>query len=133
MITRPGWCKHAIATTRGWTHERTGEILKRQTFSQAEVDEWMSAHMGAPINEAPPQPAPMIDESPVMHTHDNGVTHSHEGGHEPHEHEVDLNSMHLEGMTKRELEALGRENGIELDRRKNKQDLIEELTAHMNN
>ena len=33
----------------------------------------------------------------------------------------------LESMTKVELEALGREHGIELDRRKNKSDLIEEL------
>ena len=32
-------------------------------------------------------------------------------------------------MTKRELEALGREHGHELDRRKNKQDLIEELSS----
>ena len=30
-------------------------------------------------------------------------------------------------MSKIELEALGREHGIELDRRKNKADLIEEL------
>ena len=36
--------------------------------------------------------------------------------------EIDLDSM-----TKVELEALGREHGIELDRRKNKSDLIEEL------
>ena len=33
----------------------------------------------------------------------------------------------LETMTKIELEALGREHGIELDRRKNKSDLIQEL------
>ena len=33
----------------------------------------------------------------------------------------------LESMTKVELEALGREHGIELDRRKNKADLIMEL------
>jgi hypothetical protein len=32
-----------------------------------------------------------------------------------------------ENMTKKELEALGREHGIELDRRKNKSALIEEL------
>ena len=32
-----------------------------------------------------------------------------------------------ENMTKVELEALGREHGIELDRRKNKAALIEEL------
>ena len=33
----------------------------------------------------------------------------------------------LESKTKLELEAIGREHGIELDRRKNKSDLIEEL------
>ena len=32
-------------------------------------------------------------------------------------------------MSKKELEELGREYGIELDRRKNKDDLIEELEA----
>jgi len=35
--------------------------------------------------------------------------------------------LELEDMSKRELEELGREYGIELDRRKNKSDLIEEL------
>tara|TARA_Y100000114_G_C11554114_1_gene228602 strand:- start:31 stop:321 length:291 start_codon:yes stop_codon:yes gene_type:complete len=37
----------------------------------------------------------------------------------------------LDDMSKKELEALGRQHGIELDRRKNKNDLIEELTEHM--
>ena len=35
----------------------------------------------------------------------------------------------LEAMSKKELEELGREYGIELDRRKNKEDLIEEVEA----
>ena len=33
----------------------------------------------------------------------------------------------LGSMTKIELEAVGREHGVELDRRKNKADLIQEL------
>ena len=37
----------------------------------------------------------------------------------------------LESMSKKELEDLGRDYGIELDRRKNKADLIEELEAVM--
>lgn len=37
----------------------------------------------------------------------------------------------MDDMSKKELEALGRQHGIELDRRKNKDDLIEELTEHM--
>ena len=34
-------------------------------------------------------------------------------------------------MTKLELEAVGREHGIELDRRKSKDDLIDELEEHL--
>jgi len=33
----------------------------------------------------------------------------------------------LDGMTKRELEDLGREHGIELDRRKSKKVLVEQM------
>ena len=40
---------------------------------------------------------------------------------------IENDAIDLESMTKRELEELGREHGIELDRRKNKSDLIEEL------
>ena len=40
-------------------------------------------------------------------------------------------SKSMDDMSKKELEALGRQHGIELDRRKNKDDLIEELTEHM--
>ena len=34
-------------------------------------------------------------------------------------------------MTKLELEAVGRQHGIELDRRKKKDDLIDELEEHL--
>tara|TARA_Y100001980_G_C14419564_1_gene210929 strand:- start:306 stop:602 length:297 start_codon:yes stop_codon:yes gene_type:complete len=40
-------------------------------------------------------------------------------------------SKSLDDMSKKELEALGRQHGIELDRRKSKGDLVEELTEHM--
>ena len=33
----------------------------------------------------------------------------------------------LESMTKKELEALGREHGVELDRRRNRSKLIEQM------
>lgn len=36
-------------------------------------------------------------------------------------------------MSKRELETLGREYGVELDRRKSKTDLIEQLEVIMEN
>lgn len=45
--------------------------------------------------------------------------------------EAPQNNSSLEEMTKLELEALGRQHGIELDRRKRKDDLIEELSEHI--
>lgn len=45
--------------------------------------------------------------------------------------EAPQNNSSLEEMTKFELESLGRQHGIELDRRKRKDDLIEELSEHL--
>lgn len=42
--------------------------------------------------------------------------------------EAPQNNVDLSGMTKLELESLGRQHGIELDRRKKKDDLVEELS-----
>ena len=42
-------------------------------------------------------------------------------------HEAPVGGKSLEEMTKLELEALGRTHGIELDRRKSKADLIDEV------
>ena len=119
-IKPPNWCKTAIPSFRGWRHHRTGELLKATKISQAEIDEYMG-------------------HDPLEHTHPDGVTHSHEGGDQPHHHHDDGTMHHHEGgdvphthddledMNKRQLEALGREHGIELDRRKSKTALIEEL------
>jgi len=40
---------------------------------------------------------------------------------------------HFGDMSKRELEAYGREHGIELDRRHSKKRLVEELEDHLSN
>ncbi len=42
-----------------------------------------------------------------------------------------LKRTHLQIMTKKELENLGRKHGIELDRRFHKQDLVDELFKHI--
>ena len=101
-ISPPGWKPDAIPSSNGWRHPHTGELLKSQSISAAEIQEYMG-------------------HDPLEHTHPDGVTHSHEGGDVPHTHDD------LEDMNKRQLEALGREHGIELDRRKSKTALIEEL------
>ena len=64
----------------------------------------------APKVEAAPAPEPVVEE--VLITP---------------EEEVLTEASPLEEMTKKELEALGRTMGIELDRRRSKETLIEEL------
>ena len=123
----PNWARNAIPTTSGWRDPRTNELLKAHNFSQSECDEYMGI------------------ETEVEHTNDDGVTHSHVGGGESHTHEtvreevvvvdeglVQLNeapphNKSLNEMSKRELEDLGREHGVELDRRLNKKTLIQHI------
>ena len=45
--------------------------------------------------------------------------------------EAPTNNKNLESMTKLELEALGRQYGVELDRRYTKSRLIEQLKEYM--
>ena len=60
-----------------------------------------------PIVEEPIVEEPIVEEAPIVEQH----------------------SVSLEGMTKIELEAHGRTMGLELDRRKKKATLIEEIKA----
>ena len=102
----PNYQKDAIPTTRGWTHPRTGELLVSIKLTEEAINEYLGIK---------PEPM-MLKESPTnfeeakveLMTEDNLPSE-------------------FEDMTKLELEAIGREHGIELDRRKNKADLIEEL------
>ena len=89
----------AVPTSRGWENPQTGELLKSQRISQAQIDEWHG------VTAPAPEPA-VLTESPTS--------------------AQDYNSM-----TKIELETVGREHGIELDRRKTKSDLIDELEEHL--
>ena len=102
MIKPPQWCSKAIPTVRGWKHHARREILKPMRFTQEQVDEYMNHINGEPevIVEVPTIEGPaMLNEAPVP--------------------------GNLEDMTKVQLEALGRQNGIELDRRKGKKTLID--------
>ena len=90
----------AIPSLNGWRHPRTNELLKAGRFTQAEIDEYMGT---APAPKPKPKSKPAADPT------------------------IEPKSVHE--MTKLELEALGRQHGVELDRRHSKQDLIEELEA----
>lgn len=116
MIQPPGWAKHAVPKGNGWHDPRTNELLKSARISEREINEYFGNDAPEPqvLVEVPTYqpyvhitpPAPTIDESPMA-------------------------SDDLDTMTKMELEALGREHGIELDRRKSKPVLITELRNHM--
>ena len=87
---------NCVPTLAGWARE-DGRIMMKWPFTQQEIDEWHAAQGPQMLTEADPAPEPTLET---------------------------LQEDDLEAMTKVELEALGRENGVELDRRKNKSTLI---------
>ena len=104
-IQAPAWCEHAVPTTNGWEDPTTGELFKSGGFTPEQIAEW---HGDLPEPASPPpsledrRAASMLTEAPV-------------------------GNRSLDEMTKVELEALGRQHGIELDRRKNKKVLVETM------
>ena len=87
---------NCVPTLRGWMRE-DGRIMMRWDFTQEEIDEWNAAQGEQMLTEADPAPEPQLET---------------------------LQEDDLHNMNKLELEALGREHGIELDRRKGKSTLI---------
>ena len=101
-ISPPNFQKDAIPTPQGWRHPRTNELLVSRKISSEDINEYYGIK---------PE-VTMLKESPTTfeEAKDELITEDD-----------------LESKTKLELEAIGREHGIELDRRKNKSALIEEL------
>tara|TARA_Y100000385_G_scaffold86580_1_gene88916 strand:+ start:1398 stop:1724 length:327 start_codon:yes stop_codon:yes gene_type:complete len=103
-IKAPGWCAQAVPTSKGWEDPDSGELFVSRKFAQADID----AFHGKVAKPAPaPKPAPVVEEEVVVE--------------EP--------SLDLESMTKVELEAVGREHGVELDRREKKSSLLSKIKA----
>lgn len=101
-IKAPGWCPKAIPTLRGWKHHKTPEILKPAKLTQAQIDEWHGITPEPVVENKTVTEPTMLTEAPVA-------------------------NKSLEEMTKLELEEIGRQNGIELDRRKSKKTLIDKV------
>ena len=107
-IKAPAWCEHAVPTARGWEDPDTGEVFKSGGFTEEQIAEFWGETpepevlVEVPVNDFVKEPVQTLTEAPV-------------GG------------KSLDEMTKIELEALGRTHGIELDRRLNKQTLIEQV------
>lgn len=111
-IKPPAWCSRAVPVPAGWKHWTTNEILLPKKFTEEQIAEFWAEKEGAPASAAP-EPE-LIDEA----VHDM-IT---EG-----KIEAAMAASELETMTKKELEELGREHGLELDRRLTKKSLVEQM------
>ena len=110
-IRPPAWCSGAIPELKkGWVDPNSGELLVSSRFTQAQIDEFYGVPSIAEvqtINE--PAPVEEVETDESMDLNEDGVIDE------------------LESMTKVQLEELGREHGIELDRRKNKRSLVSQM------
>ena len=108
--------KGAHPTVRGWINPKSGELLKAQKISGAQIAEWHGVEMSPPPKPKPTSVAavvnPHIPQEPVEAI------------------EVD-EDKDFSMMTKNELEAHGRTVGIELDRRLTKATMVEQLQEHI--
>lgn len=131
-IRPPSWCKHAVPTPKGWCDPKTGELLKAIKINGRMINEFHSFNGTAEVQPADPiemepelplEPAAPEDIAIVEATfpEDEVVFEVEEAPEETSEYDD------LEDMTKKELEELGREHGVELDRREKKATLIEKM------
>ena len=111
MIKPPSYKKNAVPSPRGWRHPRTGELLKKQKLTQEQIDEYLG--LGT---VSAPEPEVVEIEEELEYTFGD-TTFS----------DVTVEDLEYEEMTKKELEEVGREHGIELDRREKKSSLIDQL------
>tara|TARA_R110002126_G_scaffold134412_1_gene278533 strand:- start:42 stop:323 length:282 start_codon:yes stop_codon:yes gene_type:complete len=63
----------AHPTTRGWVHSRTGELLKSQHMTEAQVASWWAEKVG-PVEHAVPQ---MLNEAPSVERNLTPSEHDH--------------------------------------------------------
>ena len=120
MLHPPSWQKDALPTGRGWAHPKTGELLKATRLSTADINDYL----GIPKRAAPaPAPAPVPD----VHEEPAGGMETAVAEGDQMEMLLEADPINLNNMTKLELETYGRTKGIELDRRKSKEDLINTL------
>lgn len=110
-IKPPAWCSRAVPVPHGWKHWATSEVLLPKKFTQEQIDEFWAEKNGTVTVTVTDEVHSTGGETPVYEDVDS-ITITLE---DPSE---------LDSMTKKELEDLGRENGIELDRRQSKKTLV---------
>tara|TARA_B100000900_G_scaffold415740_1_gene446928 strand:+ start:32 stop:364 length:333 start_codon:yes stop_codon:yes gene_type:complete len=107
-ISPPSFQKDAIPTPNGWVHPKTNELLLARRINKEDINEYLSpAAAPQPLRESPVTEAEFVEEI------------------------MESDAVDFDSMTKRELEEFGREHGVELDRRENKQSLIAQVKTLM--
>lgn len=134
-MNKPSWLKDAIATPKGFVG-KSGELLKSVRLTQSQIDEFNNTKTEEPktITVDVSEPVPTVTETPTIEveetdaeltdTHSNitiTVTGADENG------DGVLDEKELKKLTKAKLESIARDYGIEVDRRKSKKALLEEL------
>ncbi len=120
MIKAPKWCSDAVpVASKGWVSPK-GELMSSSRFTQAQVDEWhgTTETFVAADDKATVEgkwDAAEMDMASFAAVSKDAMSYDH------------TDEEDLEAMTKLELELLGREHGVELDRRKTKATLVEEM------
>ena len=119
-IKPPNYQKDAVPTTKGWKHPKTGELLVSTKLNQGQINEYLGV-------------TPAEPEAVVVDMHTETVIDIDEMIHDMtiEGKLLAAQAADLRSLTKLELEELGREHGIELDRRKKKEDLIEQLLPYV--
>ena len=116
-IKPPNYQKDAVPTNKGWQHPKTGELLVSTKLSNAQINDYLGV-------------TPVEPEAVVIDMTDDVQTMSI----------MDMNAEgkllaaqveDLNSLTKAELEELGCEYGIELDRRLKKETMIEHLLPYV--
>lgn len=120
MIKAPKWCSDAVpVAAKGWVSPK-GELMVSSRFTQAQVDEWngVTETFVAADDKATVEgkwDAAEMDMARFAAVSKDAMSYDH------------TDEEDLEAMTKLELELLGREHGVELDRRKTKATLVEQM------
>jgi|TARA_R110000765_G_scaffold352432_1_gene442343 hypothetical protein len=126
-IKAPGWATDAIPTTRGW-ETTDGELLIARKHKQAELNQYHGI-----VPEAPTFNPEAVDENLyTISTSDENLYTMYTGDTitvDPAEllTEAPIGNVALGKMTKVQLESLGNEHGVELNRRLTKAKMVEQL------
>ena len=133
-IEAPNWCSDAIPVlSQGWVSP-SGEVMVSSRFTHEQIDEWQKANTPVTADDITIVEGKWDAEESIMAA-SGFVTNTMTNVDMPSVAAVSKDAMSfdhtdvdsLKDMNKLQLEALGREHGVELDRRKTKKSLLKTM------